>query len=158
MPYAVAPFDLVRLVVTRVGQNHPLAVRLPHVCGRGVAKRVNIHVEGLGASFVELGVGLGLPRALSRRATGIHRPRLASRWQGLSRLRHGKRELVAVSEQEAAARALEPHGLHLLRGRALLVDLFVDIEVAEVLGELLALSVLRRDRLLSNLLGLDLVL
>ena len=63
-----------------------------------------------------------------------------------------------MSEQETTGRALEPHRLHLLRGRTLLVDLLVDIEVAEVLVELLALGVLRRDSLLTNLLGLDLVL
>ena len=98
-----APLGLVLLVVTRVGHCHPLTIRLPNMCRRGVAKGVNIRVEGLKAGFVELYVGLSLPRAPSCRATG-HHPGLTTRWQGLPRRRHRKRELVAVPKQEATAR------------------------------------------------------
>lgn len=150
--------DLVLLVVASVGQNHPLAVRLPHMCRRGVPEGVNVDVQGLGASLVELGVGLCLPWAPSRRAAGIHRTMLATGRHGVSRLRNREGELVALSQQEAVRRALEPHGLHLLACRALLVDLLVDVDVAEVLVELLPLGILWRHGLLTDLLGLDLVL
>jgi hypothetical protein len=82
---------------------------------------------------------------------------LAAGWNGPSRQGYWEGELVALSQQEAIGRALQPHGLHLLASCALLVDLLVDVDITKVLVELLSLGIFWRHGVFTDLLGLDLV-
>ena len=87
-PHLAASLDLSLLVVARMGQYHPLAVRLPRLRRRCVVKSVDVHVEGTRAGVVKLSVRLRLPRAPPPRAPSVTRPRLTFRRRRRSRLCH----------------------------------------------------------------------